>query len=158
MRRLISLATVAMAMVIATAVLSSASASGRDHDDNGETLRLEAETVDSADIDVGDTGLSLGDYFTFTDDVSKRGRKVGEIHGSCMVTRIDGEDVTVNCVATLTLKRGQITLQGVLPADEEEKFTVAVTGGTDRYSDAAGELTVRPVSDTRSRLKLELED
>jgi hypothetical protein len=62
-----------------------------------------------------------------------------------------------HCVATLKLKRGQITLQGLIEVQGEDDpgpFTVAITGGTGRYEGAGGKAVIREVSPTRSVYKL----
>jgi hypothetical protein len=51
-------------------------------------------------------------------------------------------------VATLRLRGGQITLQGLITFNNDP-FTVAITGGTGRYRGASGEMRVRSVSDTK---------
>ena len=61
------------------------------------------------------------------------------------------------CVATLKLRRGQITLQGLIEVQGEDDpgpFTVAITGGTGRYKAAGGKAVVRDVSPTKSVYKL----
>ena len=53
-----------------------------------------------------------------------------------------------HCVATLRLRRGQITLQGLIEVQGEDDpgpFTVAITGGTGKYIGAGGKAVVREV-------------
>ena len=60
-------------------------------------------------------------------------------------------------VGTLKLKRGQITLQGLIEVQGEDDpgpFTVAITGGTGRYVGAGGKAVIRELSPTRSVYKL----
>ena len=59
------------------------------------------------------------------------------------------------CVATAELPKGQITAQGLLTFSEEaegEPFRLAITGGTGKYRTAHGEVIVKDVSETESRL------
>ena len=68
--------------------------------------------------------------------------------------------LTFHCVATHSLRRGQITLQGLVEVQGEDDVgphTVAITGGTGRYRGAGGEATVRDRSDTVSIWKLRLD-
>jgi hypothetical protein len=54
--------------------------------------------------------------------------------------------LTYNCVGTLSLRRGQITAQGLLEVQGEDDtgpWTVAITGGTGAYRGASGEIRVR---------------
>jgi hypothetical protein len=62
---------------------------------------------------------------------------------------------TLQCVATLSLPKGQITVQG-LPTFTEgpASFFLAITGGTGAYKTAHGQVKVVQVSDVESRLTL----
>lgn len=162
MRRIISVAILAIALAAGSLLLTSANADDRERDDQGsETIRLSLRNVDSAELDLGEEGFSLGDRFVFTDEAFRGGRLVGSAHGECTIVQIDGEDVSVQCLATWVLKKGQLTSQGVVTfseSDEAPEFTIAVTGGTGRYKDAGGEARVREISDTESRVRITLVD
>ena len=80
----------------------------------------------------------------------------------CTITRTTPPyDVTwFDCVGTLRLERGQITLQGLIQVQGENDprpFKVAVTGGTGAYRSAGGVAVVRDVSETTSIHKLRLD-
>ena len=101
-------------------------------------------------MDVGAPGPSLGDQLVFSEARFERGREVGPTVPPYTV-------ITFHCVGTLSLRRGQITLQGLIETQGEDDpgpFTVAITGGTGAYRGAGGEAVVRDVSDTRSVYKL----
>jgi hypothetical protein len=135
---------------------AAASAAGKQH----RALRLTATQIDSAFLDLGDPNLSLGDQIVFSDTLTRRGREVGEDGGTCTVTDITGYDgFMANCVVTLALRRGQITIQGLIAFEEETipDATLAVTGGTGAYRGASGELDYHQVSDTVSRYTLHLD-
>jgi hypothetical protein len=69
--------------------------------------------------------------------------------------------LTLHCVATLSLRRGQITLQGLIEVQGEGDsgpFTVAITGGTGAFFGAGGEARIRNVSDMVSVYKLRFAD
>jgi hypothetical protein len=54
--------------------------------------------------------------------------------------------LTFHCVGTLSLRRGQITLQGLIEVQGEDDtgpFVVAITGGTGAYRGAGGVAVVR---------------
>lgn len=156
MRRIIGVAATVLLLVTGLSVFSSANANSSD----GETIELVSELVDSAELDLGKSGFSLGDQSVFTDDIYEDDELVGTDHGVCTVTRIDDEDVTLQCVATLVLDdRGQITLQAAVTfseSDETPTFTVAITGGTDEFSDATGEVEIHEISAKKSELEVRL--
>ncbi len=88
----------------------------------------------------------------FSDDLYSNGRLVGDDGGQCAITRFQSYDeFDAHCVATLRLRGGQITLQGLITFRDggNDAFTVAITGGTGRYRGASGETRIRSVSDTK---------
>jgi Allene oxide cyclase barrel like domain len=55
-----------------------------------------------------------------------------------------------HCVATLKLRKGHITLQGLIEVqgmDDPGPFKVAITGGTGKFRCACGEAVVRQVDE-----------
>ena len=133
------------------------------HGGGKQTLRLVATELQSEFLDLGATGPSLGDELVFSESLEQHGRDVGMSGAVCTVTHaVAPYDVlTYHCVGTLSLRRGQITLQGLIEVQSEDDpgpFTVAITGGTGRYRGAGGEATVRDVSATRTVYKLRFDD
>ncbi len=157
MRRIIGVAVMALLLVVGLSVFSSANAGSS----NDETIELVSKLVDSADLDLGEEGFSLGDQFVFTDDLYEDDELVGTDHGACTITRIDEPEVTLHCVATFVLDdRGQITAQGAVTFDESDEtptFTVAITGGTDEFSDATGEVEIHETSPEESEIEFSLD-
>jgi hypothetical protein len=159
-----------LALLLAVASVSLASATNNDdgdhHDgDHARVINLTATTVQRADIDLGKTGLSLGDRFIFSDDIS--GDAVGTDGGDCVTVRLDPKDateanvnaVTQQCVVTLSLPEGQITGQALITftnAPTPAPFTVAITGGTGKFRTAHGEVEVTEESDTVAHLTVRL--
>ena len=124
-----------------------------------DTLRLVAKELQEEFLDLGAPGLSLGDELVFSEVLKKRGREVGTSGGVCVVTEtVPPYTVAAfHCVATLSLRRGQITLQGLVEVQGEDDpgpFTVAITGGTGAYRGASGEAVIRDVSDRKTIYKL----
>lgn len=122
-------------------------------------LRIVAVDVQSEFLDLGTTGESLGDQFIFSERLLRRGREIGVSGGVCTVTQFAPpyDVVMLQCVATLSLRRGQITLQGLIEIqgeDDSGPFTAAITGGTGAFRGAGGEAVIRNVSDTRSVYRL----
>jgi hypothetical protein len=163
MRFKLAIAAIAATMAFGGVALASANAGGSGHDDG---LTLFDRTVQTTDIDLGDKGFSLGDQLIFADDLfaKKDDPKIGSAGGVCTVVRVaDAKKFsgTAQCVVTLWLRDGQITVQGLLEFPGEglpEPFDLAVTGGTGAYRDAGGQVTVEELSDTEANLTLHLSD
>ncbi|HEY7102328.1 MAG TPA: hypothetical protein VH573_11880 [Mycobacteriales bacterium] len=92
-------------------------------------------------VDVGTPGAGIGDMLVFQDRILDHGRQVGVQGGTCTITALlDGGHFQTHCVGTVSLAAGQIAFQGLV-TDAPDKH-MAVVGGTGRYRDAGGELTV----------------
>jgi hypothetical protein len=147
--------TGALAAVAAFAVSSSAPATSHDDDDR---IRVLSTNTEETFVDVGEPGNSQGDAFVFTSDLTKHGRDVGHTGVVCTITSTEREEV--QCVGTAWLKRGQITIQGLL-AGEPDRFSFPITGGSGAYEGADGTLVVKevPGSDpTQEILTFHLDD
>lgn len=136
-------ATFVLLLVMASITVASASA-----DDDGK-IELVSKVVQEADVDVPPTGeFGLGDGFVFADDLFDGSEKVGEDAGQCTVVRLDAiaQSGTVQCVATLSLPKGQITVQGLITfvGEEDPPFVLPITGGSGAYKTARGEIKVTP--------------
>jgi hypothetical protein len=82
--------------------------------------------------------VSAGDSFVFSGDIS--GERKGRLAGACAVA--DKGEPT--CHATYTFDDGQITVAGVPEFSQEaETFQLPVTGGSDAYEGASGQVRVR---------------
>jgi allene oxide cyclase-like protein len=147
------LAIVALGVVVPGSALAGSKHGGKD------TLRLTATEIQSEFLDLGSPGPSLGDELVFSERLSQNGREVGESGVVCVVTHtVPPYDVlTFHCVGTLSLRKGQITLQGLIEVqgpDDPGPFLVAITGGTGKFRGAGGEALVRNRSDGTSVYKL----
>jgi hypothetical protein len=141
--------------IVAVALLALAPVVATAHPNGKKTLRLVATEDQFEFVDHGAPGPSLGDELVFSEILRQRGREVGTSGVVCTVTSIEVpyEVQTFQCVGTLSLRRGQITLQGLIEVQGEDDpgpFVVAITGGTGAYRGAGGQATVFDVSDTRS--------
>lgn len=150
---------VAVFAIVALGVLAAGASVASAHGKGKHTLRLVATQIQSEFLDLGTPGPSLGDQFVFSERLFRDGREVGVSGGVCTITQvIPPYDVQpFHCVATLSLRRGQITLQGLIELQGEDDpgpFTVAITGGTGAFFGAGGEAVIRRVSPTRSVYKL----
>lgn len=146
--------------ITALGMLTFGTEVGLAHGDGKTDLRLTARELQSEFLDHGTPGPSLGDEFVFSETLFKDGREVGMSGGVCTVVHaVAPYDVlTFHCVATLSLRRGQITLQGLIEVQGEDDpgpFTVAITGGTGKFKCACGQAKIRDVSPTRTVYKLD---
>ena len=147
------LAIVGLGVLAFGSTLAAANGKGK------QTLRLVATENQSEFLDLGTPGPSLGDEIVFSEVLSRRGREVGVSGGVCTATEVvpPYDILTFHCVATLSLRQGQITLQGLVEIqgeDDQGPFTVAITGGTGAFRGAGGEAVIRDVSATRTIYKL----
>lgn len=152
-------AAVAAIVTLGMLVLSSGTAAADGKGKNRDSLRLVATQLDSEFVDVGAPGPSLGDMLVFSESLAEHRRNVGTSGVVCTVTEtVPPYTVsTYHCVGTLSLRRGQIALQGLIEIqgdDDMGPFTVAITGGTGAFRGASGQAVVRGVSDTVSIYKL----
>jgi hypothetical protein len=164
MRRIASVTALALVLVGGSLTAASAATTNSSSDDRQTTtIHFIARTIDSALLDLGAQGLSLGDGAIFTDELFQDGKRLGEGHGVCTITRITGtapsRTLTNQCLITAILPRGQITIQGRLPSTEQgtsPPHSLAVTGGTGSYRTARGEVRVRQISNTENDITIRL--
>jgi hypothetical protein len=136
--------------IVALGVLGPGSAVASANGDK-KILKIKATEKQSEFLDLGTPGPSLGDELVISERLFVRGRQAGESGVVCVVTQaMPPYDVlTFQCVATLSLRKGQITLQGLIEVQGEndpEPFLLAITGGTGKFRGAGGEAVVREVS------------
>ena len=68
-----------------------------------------------------------------------------------------GVAFTIQCVTTLSLPRGLVTIHGLVTFTEEATpFTFAITGGTGAYKTAHGQIRINIVSTDEERYTLSL--
>lgn len=148
------LSVLALALLVTGVLFTPASA-------GGGSFKVTAVIKQTRNIDVPPKGTNIGDYMVFSSDVSRHGHNVGELNGTCMLTRIDpkANQGSQQCIATANLKRGTLTLQGVrlFSGVQEKGLTAAVTGGTGRFAGAGGEAHVRFVTNTRWTIRFVLQ-
>jgi hypothetical protein len=164
MQRIISSTALAL-VLLGGSVTTASAATARDSSGGGHptTVHFVASTIDSALVDLGTSGLSLGDQAIFTDELIQDGGSSGEGHGVCTITRITGtapsRTVTNECLITGMLPRGQITIQGAFAFVEQSMapaHRLAVTGGTGAYRTARGQVEVRQLSATENDITIRL--
>lgn len=98
-------------------------------------------------IDVKKEGPSNGDYFLLGHALQnpEDGTRVGRMFGICTIIKIDPQHANTiqTCEIQLNLADGGVMTEGTFSvALLDEGATIAVTGGTGNYSQAAGTLTL----------------
>jgi hypothetical protein len=106
-----------------------------------EQLKLVERPVGETTVDLAAKGDSVGDMLVFANGVFDAANKtqLGSDQGYCIRT-IVGK--SWECIWTLTLKTGQITVEGPFMDAGDSLF--AVTGGTGKYVGARGTLKLHP--------------
>lgn len=104
-----------------------------------EKLALVERAGSDVVTDIGASGDSPGDLLTFANEIYDAENKtlVGHNNGWCVRTVV-GQ--AWECFWTVTLKAGQITVEG--PFYDGKDSVLAITGGTGEYADAQGEMTL----------------
>jgi hypothetical protein len=138
----------AVTAIAALALMAFGTTVAAAHGKASKTLRLVATENQSDFLDLGAPGPSLGDELVFSETLSRNGRQVGTSGVVCTTTAVEPpyEVTTFHCVGTLSLRNGQITLQGLIEVqgvNDPGPFTVAITGGTGDYRGAGGQAVVR---------------
>jgi allene oxide cyclase len=102
-----------------------------------QMLKLVEHATTDTVTDTGDEDDSVGDILTFANPVFDEANKtqLGSDNGWCVRTVVG---TAWECFWTLTLKDGQITVEG--PYLDASDSTLAITGGTGAYAGAKGEM------------------
>ena len=109
----------------------------------------------SSDIDLSRPGkLDVGDGFTETNVLLANGRRIGRLELTCTILRIvGGNPVNFHCSGLFFLPAGRVAIFGPLNGP---RSTLAVVGGTGRYSGVRGEVRMRPLTEHRTEWLLKL--
>jgi len=152
-------ATIGAAAVLSTMGGAYAAANDGHGAPRHRILHLTSRQTQDAEIGAPNPDSLLGLRFVGADDVFDRSRQVGQLGRSCEAVADRGEQgVNFQCVVTLALEGGIITAQA-LPTFTPEglvDFEAAITGGTGAYRHARGFVAVDQVTDTESRLTVDL--
>jgi allene oxide cyclase len=115
-------------------------------DSDSETIALieHAETDTVRHIGPANEEDSTGDALTFANPVFDSGNKkqVGTDNGQCVRT---AAGKAWECIWTVSLDEGQITVEG--PFYDGKDSTLAITGGTDEFGDASGQMKLHARND-----------
>ena len=115
-----------------------------EHERPWKVLHLfERAAGDLVFIDLGAPGPGIGDRLVFSNPMfDTAGQQVGRDAAECTIVRIDpteppARQQIVQCLISVTLADGQITVQGMAQGTENY---FAITGGTGAYRKARGEV------------------
>ena len=114
-------------------LLAGPGASAQSH----ATLKVVERATTDTVADIPPAGDSIGDVLGFANEVfdAANQTKVGSDNGQCTRTAVGK---AWECIWTLMLADGQITVEG--PFFDAGDSTLAITGGTDAYERARGEM------------------
>ena len=106
-----------------------------------EQIKVVERAVGETTVDLGAKGDSVGDMLVFANGVfdSANNTQIGSDQGYCVRTVVGK---SWECFWTLTLKAGQITIEG--PFADEGDSLMTVTGGTGKYAGAKGSMKLHP--------------
>lgn len=144
---IVSGAEVALVALAVGLVGPAWSASG--DDGKVRTFRSEALSTEQNFLDLGAAGTSLGDQIVFTTQLLKGDTEVGHQGGACTVASVQRNEA--QCVATYSLRGGQITGQALIILGDPAPYAVPITRGSGQYKGVEGEVRVRPASKTHPR-------
>jgi uncharacterized low-complexity protein len=150
MRRIVL--SLGVAGAVALAGVARAAASDRS---GNKTLELTGRETQAAQMLA--EGF-VGSRFVGADNLFTGTRKVGNGGKSCEVLVPGAGTATFQCLITLTLPHGSLTLQSMPTLTEEglDRFESAVTGGTGDYRHARGEALVEELTPTETRYTIDL--
>lgn len=111
------------------------------------TIRVQANLQVGEELDLGAQGRSVGDQFVFSGTLRSRqdDRQVGRVGGFCVVN--DLQRNAGECSLTAVLDGAQLAIQGEQAGiPTPERATNAITGGTGRFRNAHGQMTLRALT------------
>jgi len=150
---LVAVVIAALAVLTLTGAARGTDSGDRSHG-RGQTLAFDVQFSGFFLLDFGPDGVrevtdlsqaspSRGDQIVFQDTLLRRGTQVGEGGGTCTVTAVVAPadpPILLSCQVTYQLPGGQIAAQG--RASNDAVKTLAVVGGTGRYTGAGGTLVL----------------
>ncbi|MFI5633373.1 hypothetical protein ACIA8E_29105 [Streptomyces sp. NPDC051664] len=154
LRKLIPAAGVT-AVLLAGAPPASANTPDLHHEDhNTEIIQMVAKQTQTASIDVGKKGHSLGDQLVIAEDLYQNGKRIGD--HSVVCTYVHTSPDALQCLGTFALPKGQIAGQALLHLPAASAVDVAITGGSGTYSGAGGYVHTVPAGTTERHLTFHL--
>lgn len=133
---------------LASAAAPAADSAPRTDGQRKEVLDLVAKTTQISPVD-----LTQGSSFAVANDLYRDNHKVGQGGVTCTIVRTDQNSGEMQCLGTLSLAKGDITIQGLrFFAQSPADFDMAITGGTGAYSDSSGWVHGHALNETDTQL------
>ncbi|MFD3536895.1 hypothetical protein [Streptomyces sp. NPDC058661] len=120
-----------------------------------EVLELKVRNDQYTAADLGPAGPSLGDMDVYSGTAVRDGRSVGRGGGSCQVIHVEGEELTSQCLITMEMEQGSLTMQS-LWTKGAASLDMAITGGTGVYRGARGIARFWDIATPNERARLEI--
>ncbi|WP_225802922.1 dirigent protein [Streptomyces sp. NK15101] len=120
-----------------------------------EVLELEVRNDQYTASDLGPAGPSLGDMDVYSGTALKDGHSVGRGGGSCQVIHPKGEELTSQCLITMEVEQGSLTMQSLWTRGAAS-LDMAITGGTGVYRGARGIARFWDIATPDERVRLEI--
>ncbi|MFE1949297.1 hypothetical protein ACFW9D_02375 [Streptomyces sp. NPDC059524] len=147
-------AAVAAALVIGAGTAARAAAD-TPHDGGTEVIELQVRNDQYAADDKAPEGPSLGDTYVYSGAAVQDGRTVGHGGGTCQVVQVEGDTPTTQCLITIELDRGSLTMQSLWTSGPGS-LDMAVTGGTDDFGSARGTARYWDIGTADERVRVEI--
>ncbi len=158
-RRRATLMRYAAASIAAVAVGVSAVGSakaGLPEKGGVEVLELKVRNDQYTAVDLGPAGPSLGDMDVYSGTAMKDGQSVGRGGGTCQVVHVKGDELTSQCLLTMEVAHGSLTIQSLWTRGGAGSLDMAVTGGTGVYRNARGIARFWDIATPNERVRLEI--
>lgn len=148
---------VAASLAAAALGVWAVGSAGADAPERGrvEVLELKVRNDQYAATDLGPAGPSLGDMDVYSGTALQDGRDVGRGGGTCQVIHIEGEELTRQCLLTMEVERGSLTMQS-LWVRGPGSLDMAITGGTGAYAKARGTARFWDIGTPDERVRVEI--
>lgn len=121
-----------------------------------EVLELKVRNDQYEALDLGPAGPSLGDMDVYSGTALKDGRSVGRGGGSCQVISLTGGETTTQCVITMEVEGGSLTMQSLWTKGDTAPLDMAITGGTGDYGNARGTVRFWDIGTPNERARAEI--
>jgi allene oxide cyclase-like protein len=147
---------VAAVAAVAAVVVASASPASDPAEVPAASIAVRT-SLTKVDVD-GSHRDSPGDLLVYAFELwnASETQRAGDAHAVCTMVRASGTEVTAHCAATAQLRGGTIESSGLL-RQPETTTRFAVTGGTGRYDEADGQLTLTALDELATRFRIDLE-
>jgi hypothetical protein len=120
----------------------------------GRWLTVVERAATDTVVDLGAPGDSIGDILAFGNPVydATNSRQIGRDQGSCIRTN---PGVSWECTWTTIVPGGSLTVEGPF-ADDGSDTVLAITGGTESYRNARGQMVLHARDATSFDFRFEI--